>query len=177
MCLPGALSNFLHFQWIAWSLFLPLGLLECQLAADMIYSVQLRRADKIWARVPHAETRNNVHIKMFPETCNIFNYIWTCSKCSPWDLMHASTRLITDRPNPFRNDGILTDSLHTHPQCDGEMPLYCQQELHTQGILGVSRGKSSEHSNMADVESMQWVLHYLSIGHDRCYWEHLAWHK
>jgi hypothetical protein len=53
-----------------------------------------------------------------------------------------------------------------HPQCDGEVPLRCQQELHTQGSLGVSTGKNPEDSNLASVEAMQWVLLYLSIGHD-----------
>jgi hypothetical protein len=52
-----------------------------------------------------------------------------------------------------------------HPQCDGEVPLRCQQELHTQGVLGVSTGKNPEGSNLESVEAMQWVLLYLSIGH------------
>jgi hypothetical protein len=29
--------------------------------------------------------------------------------------------------------------------------------------------KNAEDSNLASVEAMQWVLLYLSIGHDRCY--------
>jgi hypothetical protein len=26
------------------------------------------------------------------------------------------------------------------------------------------------------MEAMQWILRYLSIGKDECYWEQLAWH-
>jgi hypothetical protein len=59
-----------------------------------------------------------------------------------------------------------------HPQCDGEVPLRCQQELHTQGFSGVPTGKTLEDSNLVSVEAMQWVLLYLSIGHDTCYWAH-----
>jgi hypothetical protein len=59
-----------------------------------------------------------------------------------------------------------------HPQCD--VSLRCQQELHTQGLLGVPTGKNPEDSNLAGVETMQWALLYLSVGQDRCYWEHLA---
>jgi hypothetical protein len=55
-----------------------------------------------------------------------------------------------------------------HPQCYGEEPLRCQQELHTQGGLGVPTGKNPDKSNLAGVEGMQWVLSYLSIGHDTC---------
>jgi hypothetical protein len=29
-------------------------------------------------------------------------------------------------------------------------------------------GKNPEDSNLASVEAMQWVLLYLSIGHDKC---------
>jgi hypothetical protein len=51
-----------------------------------------------------------------------------------------------------------------HPQC-------------TQGLRGVPTGQNPEDSNLAwSVEAMQWVLLYLSVGHDRCYWEHLAQH-
>jgi hypothetical protein len=57
----------------------------------------------------------------------------------------------------------------SHPQCDGEVFLSCEQELHTQGFLGVP----TEDSNLAGVEAMQWVPLYLSIGHDRCYSEYL----
>jgi hypothetical protein len=56
-----------------------------------------------------------------------------------------------------------------HPQFDGEVPLHCQQELHTHGFLGVSTGKNPEDSNLASAEAMQWVLLYLSISHDKCY--------
>jgi hypothetical protein len=42
----------------------------------------------------------------------------------------------------------------------------CQQELHTQGCLGVPTGKYPEDSSLVNVEAMQWVLLYPSIGHD-----------
>jgi hypothetical protein len=61
-----------------------------------------------------------------------------------------------------------------HPKWDGEMPLHCQKELHTQGVFGVPIGKNRDNSNLARVEVMQWVLVYLSIGHDRCYWVHIS---
>jgi hypothetical protein len=44
--------------------------------------------------------------------------------------------------------------------------MRCQQELQTQGCLGVPTGKTPDDSNLAGVEAMQWVLLYLSIGHD-----------
>jgi hypothetical protein len=56
-----------------------------------------------------------------------------------------------------------------HTQCDGMAPLCCQQELHTQGTLGVPTVKNPADSTLESVEAMQWVLLYLSIGHDRCY--------
>jgi hypothetical protein len=54
-----------------------------------------------------------------------------------------------------------------HPQCD--VPLHCQQELHTRGYLGVPTGKNLGDSSPASVEAMQWALVYLSIGHVTCY--------
>jgi hypothetical protein len=50
-----------------------------------------------------------------------------------------------------------------HPQCEGEVPLRCQQELHTQGFLAVPTRKTPEDSNLVSVEAMQWALLYLSI--------------
>jgi hypothetical protein len=50
-----------------------------------------------------------------------------------------------------------------HPQCGGEVPLHCQQELHAQGFLGVHTRKYPEDSNLTSVEAMQWVLLYLSV--------------
>jgi hypothetical protein len=52
-----------------------------------------------------------------------------------------------------------------HPQCDGEVTLRCQQELHTQGLLGDTTSKNPEGTNVVSVETMQWVRLYLSIGH------------
>jgi hypothetical protein len=67
--------------------------------------------------------------------------------------------------HPFKDAEVVSGSL----KGDGEVPLHCQQELHTQGFLGVPTGKNTEDSNPVSVEAMQWVLLYLSIGHDRCY--------
>jgi hypothetical protein len=79
--------------------------------------------------------------------------------------MHASPRLVMDRHIRSKIPGYCGQS-DRHPQWDGEVPLRCQQELHTQGFLGVPTGKIPEDSNLASVEAMQWVhLLYLSIGH------------
>jgi hypothetical protein len=56
-------------------------------------------------------------------------------------------------PHPFKDAGVVADSL-SHPQCDGEVPLRCPQELHTQEVLGVPTGKNPEDSNPASVEAM-----------------------
>jgi hypothetical protein len=56
------------------------------------------------------------------------------------------------------------------------VPLRDQKKLHTQGFLGFSTSKNAENSNLARVEAMQWILLYLSIGHDGRYCEHLAQH-
>jgi hypothetical protein len=53
-------------------------------------------------------------------------------------------------------------SLDRHPQCDGEVPLCYQKELHTQGI-----SVSPQDSNLVSVEGMQLVLLYLSVSDDR----------
>jgi hypothetical protein len=68
-------------------------------------------------------------------------------------------------PHPLK----YAEVVERHPQCDGKMPLRCQQELHIQDVLGISTGKNPKDSNLAIVEAMQWVLLYLSVGHDRCY--------
>jgi hypothetical protein len=44
----------------------------------------------------------------------------------------------------------------------------------SQVCLGVPTDENTEDSSQASVEAMQWVLLYLSIGHDKCYSEHLA---
>jgi hypothetical protein len=63
-----------------------------------------------------------------------------------------------------------------HAQCDGQVTLCCQQELHAQGVPGVFTGKNPEDSNVAGVEAIQWVLLYLSMAYDRRSWEQLASH-
>jgi hypothetical protein len=81
--------------------------------------------------------------------------------------MRVKARLDTSHHGPSHSckDSGVVDR---HPQCDGEVPLRCQQVLHAQGYLDVPRGKNSEYSNMASVEFMQWVL-CLAIGHHWCY--------
>jgi hypothetical protein len=77
--------------------------------------------------------------------------------------MHASTRVVMDRR--IRTQLRWSDR---HPQCD--VSLCCQQELCTQGFFGVPTGKDPEDSNLTwNVEAMQWVLFYVSIGNDACY--------
>jgi hypothetical protein len=71
-------------------------------------------------------------------------------------------------PHPFKGAGVVVDIL-TQPQCDREVRLLCQQELHSQGILGIATGKNPEALNLPSVEAMQWILLCLSVGHDRCY--------
>jgi hypothetical protein len=70
---------------------------------------------------------------------------------------------------PFKDVGVVADSLTGNPQRNIEVPLSCQQKLHTQGFLDVPTAKNPEDPNLASVEAMQWVLLYLSICHDRCY--------
>jgi hypothetical protein len=82
--------------------------------------------------------------------------------------MYASTRLFRAAASVQGCRGSCGWS-DRHAQCDGEVPLRCQQELRTQGVSGVPTGNYPEDSSQASVEAMQWVLIYQSIGHDRCY--------
>jgi hypothetical protein len=72
------------------------------------------------------------------------------------------------QPHPFKDAGVVADSL-TGIHNAMVKYLFVVNELHTQGFLGVPTGKNPDDSNLASVEAMQWVLLYLSIGHDRCY--------
>jgi hypothetical protein len=86
--------------------------------------------------------------------------------------MTFNARLVTSdhgRSQSFKDAGVVTENLDRHPQCDGEVPPRCQREPHTQGISGVSTVKNPEDSNLASMTTMQWVLLYLSVRHDRCY--------
>jgi hypothetical protein len=67
-------------------------------------------------------------------------------------------------PHPFNHAGVVTDKSDRHPQCGGEAPLGCEQELSTWGLLS----KNLEDSSQVSVEAMQWVLFCLCIGHDMC---------
>jgi hypothetical protein len=61
-----------------------------------------------------------------------------------------------------------------HHQCGGEVPLHCQQVLHTRGFLDVPTSKNPEESSLASMQATEWVLLYLSIGHYWCYYEPLT---
>jgi hypothetical protein len=54
--------------------------------------------------------------------------------------MRFSARLDTsyhELPHPFKDAGVVADSLTGIHSANGEVPLRCQQELHIQGFLGV----------------------------------------
>jgi hypothetical protein len=56
------------------------------------------------------------------------------------------------------------------------MPWWSASSLST-GSAYMMVFRCPENSNLAcSVKDMQWVLLYLSTGHDRCYCEHLAQH-
>jgi hypothetical protein len=67
-----------------------------------------------------------------------------CSRCPPWDSMHASTRTAASM---HRCQGSYGQS-GRHARWD--VPLHCQQERHTKGCLEVPTGKNPEDSNLAD---------------------------
>jgi hypothetical protein len=108
-------------------------------------------------RVPLIKTRKYIHINMCLETICGFNlktYKW--SRLPARDSMHALTRL--------------TKIVEFVQGCLGScwyltVPLRCEQEQDTQQVSGVPAGSSPEDWNLAGVETMQWVLLYLSIGH------------
>jgi hypothetical protein len=86
--------------------------------------------------------------------------------------MRFNARLDTSHhglQHPCKGAGVVADSLDRHPQCDGEVPICCQDEMHTQGFLGVPTDNKPEDAILAwSVEIMQWFLLYLSVSHDRC---------
>jgi hypothetical protein len=63
---------------------------------------------------------------------------------------------------------VVVNSL-TGIHIEGEVPLCFQQKLYTQKFLGVPTGKNPYDSNLVILDTMQWVLLYQSIGHDRHY--------
>jgi hypothetical protein len=71
-------------------------------------------------------------------------------------------------PHPFKDAGAVADNLtgihNVIVKCFFVVNRSCMHN-----ILGFPTGKTQEDSNLASVEAMQWVLLYLSIGHDRCY--------
>jgi predicted metal-binding protein len=73
-----------------------------------------------------------------------------CSKCRPvWDSMDASTRLIMDRRIHLETPGLLRIAWSTLRKYSAEIPLCCQQELHTKGLWNFRRGTNLEDSDLA----------------------------
>jgi hypothetical protein len=70
--------------------------------------------------------------------------------------------------HPYKTARSVADSLDRHPQCDGEVSLRCQQELHKQRNLGVPTGTDPKDINLASVGAMQWVLLYFSCLYFTC---------
>jgi hypothetical protein len=93
--------------------------------------------------------------------------------------MRFNARLDTPHhrpPHPFKDAGVVVDSLtgihNTTVKCFFGVSRSC---IH-KGVSSVPTDKNPDDANLAGVEAMQWVLLYLSIRHDRCYWERLAQH-
>jgi hypothetical protein len=79
-------------------------------------------------------------------------------------------------PHPLRDVGALADSVTDVHNVMVKCLFVVNRSCIRKGFQVSSTGKNPEDSNLAwSVEAMQWVL-YLSIGHDRCYWEHPAQH-
>jgi hypothetical protein len=72
-------------------------------------------------------------------------------------------------PHPFKDAGVVADSLMDIHNAMVKCLFVCQKDLHTQGFLGVPTSKNRDDSNLTSVEAMQRVLLYLFIGHDRRY--------
>jgi hypothetical protein len=91
--------------------------------------------------------------------------------------MRFNARLDTSHhgpPHPFNDAGAVADrSTGIHSAMVKCLFAVNRSCIH-RGFLGVPTGKNPEDSNPESVEAMQWVLVYLSIGHGRCYSEHLA---
>jgi hypothetical protein len=80
--------------------------------------------------------------------------------------MHASTRLIMDLRVPFKDAGAVADSLTGIHSAMKRLFVINRSCIH-KGVHVSPQVKI--YRSMASVEAMQWVLLYLSIGHDTCY--------
>jgi hypothetical protein len=178
MCLPGGLSYSWLCHWITWWLFLPLGVLVYYLTVANLRLICYTACNwKVPTKFGH-ESHIAEQERMYISKC-VWKYLifYLQLKVLKMSSMKFNARLDTSHhgsPHPSKTDSIITDNLARHSQCHGEVPLHCQQELHTQGFWRVSRGTNSEASNLASVQTMQWVLLYLSIGHESCYIELLS---
>jgi hypothetical protein len=68
-------------------------------------------------------------------------------------------------PHCFRDVGAVADSLTGIHNAMVSTSSLSTGAAYTR----VSTGKNPDDSNLQSVEAMQWVLLYISIGHDRCY--------
>jgi hypothetical protein len=89
--------------------------------------------------------------------------------------MRFNVRLDTSHhgpPHRHKDVGAVADSLtgihNAMVKC-----LFVVNRSCIHKVFRCPQGKSSEDSNLVSVEAMQWVLLYLSNGHDRCYCEYL----
>jgi hypothetical protein len=83
--------------------------------------------------------------------------------------MRFNARLDTShhgRPHPLKDSGAVADSL---TGIHSAMCLFVVNRNCIHKDLGVPTRKNPEDSNLVGVEAMQWVLLYLSTGHDTCY--------
>jgi hypothetical protein len=84
-----------------------------------LYTVQLKGADKIWARVPHTKRRKTVHINMCSEIFNlsIIAERVHLKQVAKMSSMRFSARLDTSHhgpPHPFKDAGVVVDSGQLH---------------------------------------------------------------
>jgi hypothetical protein len=86
--------------------------------------------------------------------------------------MRFNARLYTSHHGPlqpFKDAGVVADSLRDILNATVKCLFVVDRSCTYKGFLGVSSGTGPEDSNLVSVEAMQWVLRYLSGGHDRCY--------
>jgi hypothetical protein len=69
-------------------------------------------------------------------------------------------------PHPFKDAGVVADSLTGIHSAMANCLFVVNRSYIHKGFYVSSTGINPEDSNLASVEVMQWVLLYLSIGHD-----------
>jgi hypothetical protein len=70
--------------------------------------------------------------------------------------------------HPHKDAGVVADSVTGIHNAMGKCLFVVNRSCIHKGFV-VPIGKNPEDSSPASVEAMQWVLLYLSIGHDSCY--------